>query len=104
MATTYTGNDLATRLRLGITRMSRRLRQEAGNDLSPSLSSALATISRHGPLTPSEIAVRERVQTDPHSPDHFRANGAIVNQPGFGPAFGCKTGQPMDPAKNCRVW
>jgi predicted metalloendopeptidase len=48
--------------------------------------------------------VRERVQTDPHSPDHFRANGAIVNQPGFGPAFGCKTGEPMDPAKNCRVW
>jgi predicted metalloendopeptidase len=48
--------------------------------------------------------IRERVQTDPHSPDHFRANGAIVNQPGFGPAFGCKTGQPMDPAKNCRVW
>jgi predicted metalloendopeptidase len=48
--------------------------------------------------------IRERVQTDPHSPDHFRANGAIVNQPGFGPAFGCKTGQLMDPAKNCRVW
>jgi putative endopeptidase len=47
---------------------------------------------------------RERVQTDPHSPDHFRANGAIVNQPGFGPAFGCKEGQPMTPAKNCRVW
>jgi predicted metalloendopeptidase len=48
--------------------------------------------------------VREEVQTDPHSPDHFRANGAIVNQPGFGPAFGCKKGQPMDPATNCRVW
>jgi len=48
--------------------------------------------------------VREQVQTDPHSPDHFRANGAVVNQPGFGPAFGCKQGQPMDPAKNCRVW
>ena len=47
---------------------------------------------------------RTRVQTDPHSPDHFRANGAIVNQPGFGPAFGCKAGQPMTPAKNCRVW
>lgn len=48
--------------------------------------------------------VREQVQTDPHSPDHFRANGAIVNQPGFGAAFGCKQGQPMTPAKNCRVW
>ena len=48
--------------------------------------------------------VRTQVQTDPHSPDHFRANGAIVNQPGFGPAFGCKVGDPMTPAKNCRVW
>jgi putative endopeptidase len=48
--------------------------------------------------------VRERVQTDGHSPDHIRANGAIVNQPGFGPAFGCKVGEPMTPAKNCRVW
>ncbi|HZQ44275.1 MAG TPA: M13 family metallopeptidase [Acidobacteriaceae bacterium] len=48
--------------------------------------------------------VREQVQTDPHSPDHFRANGAIVNQPGFAAAFGCKEGQPMTPAKNCRVW
>ena len=39
-----------------------RLRQEAGNGLSPSLNSALATIDNHGPLTPSELATRERVQ------------------------------------------
>jgi DNA-binding MarR family transcriptional regulator len=45
-----------------VSRMARRLRQEAGGDLSPSLSSALASIDRHGPLTPSELAVRERVQ------------------------------------------
>jgi len=49
-------------------------------------------------------AVRQQVLTDPHSPDHFRANGAIVNQPGFAAAFGCKTGSPMVPAQNCRVW
>jgi DNA-binding MarR family transcriptional regulator len=54
--------DLAVRLRLAITRTSRRLRQEAGTGLSPSLNSALATIDRHGPLTPSELATRERVQ------------------------------------------
>jgi predicted metalloendopeptidase len=48
--------------------------------------------------------VRNQVLTDPHSPDHFRANGAIVNQPGFAPAFGCKVGQPMAPTSNCRVW
>jgi endothelin-converting enzyme/putative endopeptidase len=48
--------------------------------------------------------IRQQVLTDPHSPDHFRANGAIVNQPGFGAAFGCKKGSPMVPANSCRVW
>ncbi len=47
---------------------------------------------------------RQRVLTDPHSPDHFRANGAIVNQPDFAAAFGCKRGAPMVPANSCRVW
>jgi predicted metalloendopeptidase len=48
--------------------------------------------------------VRNQVLTDPHSPDHFRANGAIVNQPGFAAAFGCKQGSPMVPTNSCRVW
>ena len=42
--------------------------------------------------------------TDPHSPARFRANGVLVNTPEFGKAFGCKVGQPMMPAKTCRVW
>jgi endothelin-converting enzyme/putative endopeptidase len=49
-------------------------------------------------------SIRNQVLTDPHSPDHFRANGAIVNQPGFGAAFGCKKGSPMVPVNSCRVW
>jgi DNA-binding MarR family transcriptional regulator len=67
--TTYTGSateayreELAPRLRLAVTRMSRRLRQEAGTDLSPSQVAALATIERHGPLSPSEVADRERIK------------------------------------------
>ena len=48
--------------------------------------------------------VRNQVLTNPHSPDHFRANGAIVNQPGFASAFGCKKGSSMVPANRCRVW
>ena len=55
-------SDLASRLRLDVARLARRLRQEAGAGLSPSLTAALATIERRGPLTPSELAVRERVQ------------------------------------------
>src|SRR3954469_21678065 len=54
--------DLAVRLRLVIARTARRLRQEAGEELSPTQGAALATIDRHGPLTPSELAVRERIQ------------------------------------------
>ncbi len=54
--------DIAGHLRLTIVRTARRLRQEAGGDLSPSLTAALATIERHGPMTPSELASRERVQ------------------------------------------
>jgi len=60
--TTTDIGELPARLRLAIVRTARRMRQEAGTDLSPSLTSALATIERHGPLTPSELADIERVQ------------------------------------------
>jgi DNA-binding MarR family transcriptional regulator len=56
------GSEVASRLRLVIARVARRLRQEAGADLSASQTTALATIERHGPLTPSELAHLERVQ------------------------------------------
>jgi DNA-binding MarR family transcriptional regulator len=55
-------SGLAAGLRLVITRTARRLRQEAGTDLGPSQTAALATIDRHGPLTPSELARMERIQ------------------------------------------
>lgn len=54
--------QLPARLRLAITRTARRLRQEAGTDLSPSLTASLATIERRGPLTPSGLAELERVK------------------------------------------
>ena len=54
--------ELAPRLRWAITRMARRLRQEAGTDLGPSQVAALATIERHGPLSPSDLAQLERIK------------------------------------------
>src|SRR3954471_586211 len=54
--------DLAHRLRPVVTRLARRMRQQAGGDLSPTPGAALNTIACHGPLTPSELAVRERIQ------------------------------------------
>ena len=38
------------------------MRQEAGDELSPSMTAALATIENHGPLTPSALAELERVK------------------------------------------
>ena len=49
-------------------------------------------------------AIREQALQDPHSPDPIRANGTIVNQPGFAAAFSCKQPIPMVPANSCRVW
>jgi DNA-binding MarR family transcriptional regulator len=54
--------ELAARVRLAVTRTARRLRQEAGTELSPTQTAALSTIDRQGPLTPSELATQERVQ------------------------------------------
>jgi DNA-binding MarR family transcriptional regulator len=57
--------DAAARLRMGIVRTARRLRQEAAAEVSgltPTSTAALATIERHGPLTPSELAEIERVK------------------------------------------
>ena len=67
MGTTLEPAEVAAHLRLAVARTARRLRQEAfaaegRGELSPSLSAALATIDVHGPLTPSELAERERVK------------------------------------------
>ena len=50
---------------MAIVRSSRRLRQEAAGEVSgltPTSTAALATIERHGPLTPSELAELEQVK------------------------------------------
>lgn len=54
--------QLASRLRLAIARTARRLRQQAGTDLSATLTAALATVEQNGPLTPSELADAEHVK------------------------------------------
>jgi DNA-binding MarR family transcriptional regulator len=58
--------ESAVRLRMAIVRTARRLRQEAagagGTELSPTAAAALATVDRHGPLSPSELAEVERIK------------------------------------------
>lgn len=57
--------ERAAHLRTAIVRTARRLRQEGAAEtpgLTPTSVAALATIERHGPMTPSEIAAIERVK------------------------------------------
>ena len=68
--------DSAARLRMAIVRTSRRLRQEAAGavgELTPTSAAALATVERHGPLTPSELAEVER------APDPTDGRSALVS-------------------------
>lgn len=78
--------DTASRLRMAIVRTSRRLRQEAAAetaDLTPTSVAALASIDRHGPLTPSELAGIERVQrpTMTRTLSHLEAEGLVERTP-----------------------
>jgi DNA-binding MarR family transcriptional regulator len=64
-ATNPSLTDCASRLRMVVVRAARRLRQEAAGavgELTPTSAAALATVERHGPLTPSELAEIERVK------------------------------------------
>lgn len=52
----------ASRLRLAVLRLARRLRQESPPGITPSQLSALASIDHLGPLTIGDLAAHENVQ------------------------------------------
>lgn len=54
--------EVATRLRIAINRMQRRLRQQSLAGLSPAQASALGTVNRLGSPTLGELAATEQVQ------------------------------------------
>lgn len=55
--------ELASALRLAVMRLARRMRAErADTSLTLSQLASLATLERHGPMTPRELASAERVQ------------------------------------------
>jgi predicted metalloendopeptidase len=51
-------------------------------------------------------ALETQAHSNPHSPAKWRVDGVIPNQPGFGAAFKCAEGTPMNPgpAKACSIW
>src|SRR2546423_15319356 len=65
---------LATALRISVSRLARRLRVERAAaglgepDLSETQLAALATLERHGAMTPGELAEHEKVQPPPMTP------------------------------------
>jgi DNA-binding MarR family transcriptional regulator len=66
----------ATRLRLAVGRLNRRIRIDGGDSLPPLQLSALSTIALHAPLRLSELAKREAVT----APTMSRVLGALDEQ------------------------
>ena len=66
---------LAARLRLSVTRLARKLRQEAEPGITPSMLAALSSAERQGPLTMRELCVAEQVQP----PSMTRIVAALVD-------------------------
>ena len=54
--------ELASRLRLAVTRLARRLRTQLPGDLSPSQLATLSSVERLGPITLGELSAVERVK------------------------------------------
>jgi DNA-binding MarR family transcriptional regulator len=65
---------LAARLRLGVTRLARKLRQEAEPGITPSMLSALSSVERRGPLTMGDLGAAEQVS----APTITRVTNALV--------------------------
>jgi hypothetical protein len=79
-------SERAAHLRTAIVRTARRLRQEAAAEttgLTPTSVAALATIERHGPLTPSEICLEREGLID-RSQDPADKRSALVSVNGAG--------------------
>lgn len=54
--------ELVSRLRLAVTRLARRLRQQTDGEITPSQLATLSSVERLGPITLGDLASVERVQ------------------------------------------
>src|SRR5690242_1150693 len=76
-------SELAAQLRFAVMRLSRRLRQHAPEDITPSQLSALSVVVRDGRLTLSQLAEAERVQppTITRVVDALQQKGLVTRVP-----------------------
>ncbi|TMW64038.1 hypothetical protein Poli38472_014155 [Pythium oligandrum] len=49
-------------------------------------------------------AMLNQINSDPHSPGQWRANGVAMNSEHFSKVFQCKAGSKMNPEKKCQLW
>ena len=75
--------DVADQLRLSVTRLARRLRQETQGELTPSLLSALHTVAGLGEATLGDLAEAERLQPSTVTvlAGRLEERGLITRQP-----------------------
>lgn len=85
-------DELAVRLRVAVTRMNRRLRQESLAGLSPAQASALGSINRLATPTLGELATAEQVQppTVTRLVAGLEAAGLVVRQADAGDGRICR--------------
>ena len=69
---------LGSQLRLVVLRLSRRLRQEAVGEITPSQLSALTVVAKHGEVTLGELAAIERI-----APPSMTRIAARLEEQGF---------------------
>jgi DNA-binding MarR family transcriptional regulator len=55
-------SDLGARLQAVLGRLARQLRRESPSEVGPGALSAMSTLSREGPMRPSDLAAREGVR------------------------------------------
>lgn len=75
--------EVAARLRLAVTRLSRQLRQRSDSHLSPTQGSILATIAVHGPIAMGQLAEREQVASPTITKviNHLHERGLVAKVP-----------------------
>jgi DNA-binding MarR family transcriptional regulator len=79
----HVDRELVVQLRLTVMRLARRLRQQTEGEVTASQLSALATVSRFGPLSLGALAAVERVRppTMTRIVGQLEAAGLVVRRP-----------------------
>jgi predicted metalloendopeptidase len=69
---------------------------------TPQSDSSSLSLPPHSVERPARM--KTKVETDVHSLDRFRVNGAASNMREFAEAWRCPDSSPMNPATKCAVW